>query len=101
MDVTLKAEKYFSLSLLAVGSFSLNIDSEKEPELKKQFVNVNAPAIMFPYIRAFITTFTASLGNVTGAIIVPTKFFKGKLDELSIDSPVPKEELNPINRELS
>jgi len=50
--------------------------------LKKVFVNINAPAIMFPYVRAFITTLTTNLGNVTSPLIIPTQFFKGELEEV-------------------
>jgi preprotein translocase subunit SecB len=50
--------------------------------LKKVFVDINAPAIMFPYVRAFITTLTTNLGNVTSPLIIPTQFFKGELEEV-------------------
>src|SRR6266542_6307761 len=49
MDIELKDERYFELVLRAVGSFEL--ESELNDELRKVFVNSNAPAIMFPYIR--------------------------------------------------
>lgn len=37
---------------------------------------------MFPYIRSFITTLTANLGDVTGTLTIPTQFFKGELKEI-------------------
>jgi preprotein translocase subunit SecB len=37
---------------------------------------------MFPYVRAFITTLTTNLGNVTNPLIIPTQFFKGELEEV-------------------
>ncbi len=80
MDIELKDERYFELVLRAVGSFEL--ESELNDELRKVFVNSNAPAIMFPYIRAFISTLTANIGNVVGPLVIPTQFFKGELEEI-------------------
>jgi len=79
MDIDLKDERYFDLKVRAVGNFEL--DSELTEELRKHFVNSNAPAIMFPYIRSFISTLTANLGNVVGSVIIPTQFFRGDLEE--------------------
>lgn len=80
MDVSLKSKEYFDLSLVAIGNFELNIEID---ELQKMnFVNLNAPAIMFPYIRAFITILTSNLGNVTVPVILPTQFFNGDMEEL-------------------
>jgi preprotein translocase subunit SecB len=87
MDVHILAKEFFNITLLALGTFTVNIDSSDDPILKNRFVNINAPAIMFPYIRSFVTTFTASLGNVTGAVIIPTKFFKGELEEIIVENP--------------
>ena len=80
MDIELKDEKFFILILRAIGSFEL--DTEITPELNAHFVNVNAPAIMFPYIRSFITTLTANLGNPTGSLVIPPQFFSGNLEVL-------------------
>jgi len=87
MDVHILAKEYFNISLIALGTFELNADPSDDPSLKKRFININAPAIMFPYIRSFVTTFTASLGNITGAVIIPTKFFKGDLEEIIVENP--------------
>lgn len=84
MDVSIVCENFFNLSLVSIGNFEFD-KSFDDKEIKKTFVNTNAPAIMFPYVRAFITNLTSNLGNVTGAIIIPTQFFQGDLPELSID----------------
>lgn len=55
IDITLEAERCFELKILGVGNFE--VDTVITPEIKKKFVNANAAAIMFPYIRSFITTF--------------------------------------------
>jgi preprotein translocase subunit SecB len=67
---------------VAVGNFEISSDEVTE-EIRKTLINANATAIMFPYIRAFIATFTANLGHTTGAIDIPTKFFKGNIKEFS------------------
>ena len=79
-DVHIFVEDVFDLSIIAIGSFELNdIEDEK---LRYSFVNMNAPAIMFPYIRAFISTLTSNLGNVTGTLNIPPQFFKGELKRI-------------------
>ena len=82
MDIELKDKRFFELALRAVGTFEL--DSELNEDLRKIFVNSNAPAIMFPYIRAFISTLTANSGNSVGTLIIPTQFFKGELEEIKL-----------------
>lgn len=80
MQVDLSVDQYFSLSVTGVGLFELT-EEEVSPEVRKNFINANSTAIMFPYVRAFISTITANLGNVTTPIILPTRFFKGDLEE--------------------
>lgn len=84
MEVSIHCEKFFDLNLVGIGNFEFDKEFENK-ELKKTFINTNAPAIMFPYVRSFITTLTSNLGNVTGAIVIPTQFFQGDLPELIID----------------
>lgn len=80
MDLKLNSEKLFDLSLRAVGTFELN--RQISDDLKHTFVNVNAPAIMFPYVRSFVTTLTANMGQAVGLLVMPTQFFSGALEEL-------------------
>ena len=84
MDISMGEDKYFSLSIKAIGNFEFDIEITEA--IRKQFVNINAPAIMFPFIRAFISVLTANLGMATQNIIIPTKFFSGELKELNPDS---------------
>jgi preprotein translocase subunit SecB len=79
-EIKLNADNFFELFIVAVGTFELKADVDMN--LKKGFVNNNAPAIMFPYIRAFISTLTTNIGNVTTPLIIPTQFFKGELEEI-------------------
>lgn len=79
-EVTLSSSNFFELFIISVGTFELKANVDKT--LKKVFVNINAPAIMFPYVRAIITTLTTNLGNVTSPLIIPTQFFKGELEEV-------------------
>ena len=55
----------------------------EDQNLRSTFINTNAPAIMFPYIRSFISTLTSNVGNVTGTLNIPPQFFKGNLPVLS------------------
>jgi preprotein translocase subunit SecB len=84
MEISLHCDNYFDLSVVGIGNFEFDKDFN-DLNLKKTFVNANAPAIMFPYVRSFITTLTSNLGNVTGPLIIPTQFFQGDLPEIPVD----------------
>lgn len=79
MEVTISCEDYFELNLSAIGNFILG--DNLSDEIKKNLINVNAPAILFPYVRSFITTLTSNLGKVTSPIVIPPHFFSGELEE--------------------
>ncbi len=49
-------------------------------------MHINAPAIMFPYVRAFLSTITSSFGKATGTIIIPAQTFTGELDIINLES---------------
>ena len=80
-EVNVTVSETFSLYILAIGNFEL-IDLNDD-RLKNNFVNINAPAIMFPYIRSFISTLTSNLGNVTGTLNIPPQFFKGEIKKVT------------------
>ena len=80
MPVELKGEDFFSLSLVAFGNFQI-INDVIDDEIKKNLINVNAPAIMFPYVRSFISFLTSQLGSSFKTITIPTQIFSGELDE--------------------
>lgn len=73
-EVNIFVKETFKIFIIAIGNFELN-DIEDE-QLRKSFINLNAPAIMFPYIRSFISTLTANLGDVTGTLNIPPQFLK-------------------------
>jgi len=85
MEVELEVENIFSISLFAIGSFKF-AGEFPDVEQRKGFINLNAPAIMFPYIRSFISTLTANLGAITPTIVLPPYFFKGELEEFNKDT---------------
>lgn len=80
-EIRISCENFFDLFVVAVGTFELKASIDEKT--KKSFVNINAPAIVFPYIRSFISTLTANLGNVTGTLNIPTQLFKGELEEIT------------------
>lgn len=79
-DVDLNIPEVFKLNLRSVGYFELSQEVLENPNIKDQLVNTNAPAIVFPYIRSFISMFTANLGTIP-SLTIPTHFFKGKLEK--------------------
>jgi preprotein translocase subunit SecB len=83
MNVSLKVAGFFNIELIGIGNFEF--EKELDNVSRKSLVNTNAPAIMFPYIRSFITTFTANLGTPTGSLVIPVYFFDGDLEEVNED----------------
>jgi preprotein translocase subunit SecB len=79
MDTTIEVKGYFFLKLRGIGNFI--IENNLDEKIKHSFINVNAPAIMFPYIRTFVSTFTANIGDVTDTLTLPPQFFSGDLSE--------------------
>jgi len=77
-DVKLTCEGYFDFDAIAIGNFEIDLSTDETQ--RTNFINSNAPAIMFPYVRAFISNFTSSIGYLTGTIIIPPHFFKGQLE---------------------
>ena len=81
MDVQLSVEGFFYLNIVGIGNFELSNENLTNEE-KKHFINGNSTAIMFPYMRALVTTLTSNIGNVTTPIILPARFFKGEIEEI-------------------
>ncbi|MCG8762516.1 hypothetical protein G1L02_02040 [Tenacibaculum finnmarkense] len=78
IDLEIKdAENDLNLKMLCVGVF--DYDTEKEDELLS-FMSINGPAIIFPYIRGFVSNFTALSGFST--ITLPTLNLAGYKEEL-------------------
>lgn len=61
-------DSVLSIAVKAEGFFEFN--SELDEEMKDDFFNTNAPAILFPYIRAYISTLSTLSG--LKPIILPT-----------------------------
>lgn len=82
-EVNVLVKDTFKIFIIAIGNFELS--DVKDEKLRKSFINLNAPAIMFPYIRSFISTLTSNLGDVTGTLNIPPQFFKGELPLVTED----------------
>ncbi|MEQ9263152.1 MAG: hypothetical protein RLP14_08330 [Owenweeksia sp.] len=65
-----------AIRVVAIGFFTFSGDFE---EIKEYFT-INAPAIMFPYLRSYISAITALSGIDT--IIIPTLNLLGMKEEL-------------------
>jgi len=63
----LDAKNDFNLKMLCIGIFDYDTEDE---ELLLNFMSINGPAIVFPYIRSFISSYTALSGFDT--ITLPT-----------------------------
>jgi preprotein translocase subunit SecB len=50
----------FHLRLRAIGSFRIETEEDISPELRCALLNQNAPAILFPFVRASIASITAA-----------------------------------------
>lgn len=80
MKITLNAEKYFLLELEGEGLFEVKM-AQNDKEKRQSFINNNAPAIMFPYMRAFISSFTANCGGgLIPTLTIPPQFLSGNLE---------------------
>jgi preprotein translocase subunit SecB len=82
IEMSIKIPDYYDLSIIGLGTFT--IEAELSADIKKGFVNFNAPAIMFPYLRSFVSTFSSNLGKAANPIIINPHFFKGDLQEIKI-----------------
>ena len=68
------AENILDIKVTTVAFFEY--DSSLTEEQKRTFFMHNAPAILFPYVRAYISTLTAQAGINT--IVLPTINFSKK-----------------------
>jgi preprotein translocase subunit SecB len=66
------ANRRFSLSVVSLALFESREPISEETRKSDLFI-INAPAIAFPYVRSFITTFTASIGMPP--VVLPTYNF--------------------------
>lgn len=81
MQAELSVEHHFELKIVGIGTFELSKEDVSEEE-RKVFVNANATAIVFPYMRAIIATLTSNVGKVITPILLPPRFFKGELEQV-------------------
>lgn len=70
-------ESEFELKMLAFGIFEYKNNDE---DILLNFMSINGPAIVFPYIRSFISSFTALSGFDT--ITLPTLNLSGFKQEI-------------------
>lgn len=80
VDVVTKDDNdSFEVNLTAVGSFSF-ANLELDGDNLNPFFLINAPALLFPYVRAYITTLTALSG--ISPVILPTINLTGMKETL-------------------
>lgn len=77
-DINLTSDNGVSISLEYIGLFETEVEITKEFQQGK-FIAINAPAIVFPYLRSFLTTFSVNAG--LSPIILPTINFQALAGE--------------------
>ena len=87
--ISKKAAVLFTLNLIAKDKFQLTCDYEaifltdtvltKELVINEKFLNINAPAIAYPYLRAFVSN--VLLGSNLDPAILPTINFQKLHDD--------------------
>lgn len=70
----------FPLRVSCAGLFS-STEEITEEFMQSSFVKISSPAILFPYLRAFVTTLTANAGY--GPLVLPTFNFVAMAQEQS------------------
>lgn len=62
LDLKLSGADNFIFNIEAIGRF--DIHGEDIPQkVRESFLHINAPSIVYPYIRAFVANFTALAGE--------------------------------------
>lgn len=83
LEIVILLKDHFELAVYGMGNFEVSEDLDAAS--KKSFVSINAVAIMFPYMRSFISTFTSNVGRSVTPIILPPYFFSGEIKEITIE----------------
>jgi preprotein translocase subunit SecB len=88
MTVELSVSDFWEIRVAGVGEFEFGdtVTTEDQTAL----INVNAPAIMFPYFRSFISTLTVNCGGSVPISIIPPHFFSGKMESLTLPEEMKK-----------
>ncbi|CAL2091380.1 conserved protein of unknown function [Tenacibaculum sp. 190524A02b] len=73
----LDIENHFQLRMVCTGIFEYNTENQEE---LTSYLSINGPAIIFPYIRSFISNFTALSGLDT--VTLPTLNLSGFRDDI-------------------
>ena len=80
MELEMTCKDCFTLSISAIGNFKLGPGSK--PEHYESLRHVNAPAIMYPYLRSFVSTLTNNIGDNLPGMTLPPRSFGNKLELL-------------------
>ena len=86
MNASIISENIFTLKFIAIGNFRFE-EEDLNPDVRKKLVDFSAPAIMFPYIRSFVTTFTAAIGSLPKPLVIPPQFFQTEIPEVFEGDP--------------
>lgn len=76
----------FSMNIAITGIFQFNEDKNISESDKQKFARINSIAILFPYVRAIVSTYTAS-ANIQPLILPPinvVKYVKDKINQRDV-----------------
>lgn len=79
IDIIDQEEKLFSFQIKALGFFE--ILGTIEDSIRNNFMHISAPAIVYPYIRSFISNFLLQSGMQP--IMLPPMNFVAKVSEIN------------------
>jgi preprotein translocase subunit SecB len=83
LDVVIKDSEKLNIEISSESFFNF---SNIEEERLSKFIYINAPSIMFPYLRAYISSLTALSG--ISPITLPTLNLSGLRDELKSNTVI-------------
>jgi preprotein translocase subunit SecB len=81
MDVVLKDNASFTAEVSISGQFEYQSDDAHDPD---HFFYLNAPAILFPHVRAYVASLTALTGMST--VIIPTLNLTSLAERLKVNT---------------
>jgi preprotein translocase subunit SecB len=79
MNVKISCKDRYIINFLSTGAVEFIGDFEENEG--KNLMHVNAPAIMFPYLRSFVSFLSSSLGTIVAPLVIPPQIFQETLPE--------------------
>ena len=82
LETSVSLGGFFKLDVAIIGHFRLSDYDSAQPE-DHQLIHLNATAILYPYVRAYISSITALSGQNVGTITLPPRFFDDQIEDIT------------------